>query len=323
MISEENIFKHIAKTKNTIVVHPSYQKASEQIEKALRAKIAANVSKNILCLGDPGTGKTTLKNHLKVKYPPMNDSVCIAQPLVCVETPSKPTVKSMAETILVELDDPNFYRGTATQKTNRIKDLFREKKVMMLIVDELQHFVDHCGPSTAKEVSDWLKSLMEDSKVCFVLMGLKRSITLLSINTQLQRRFSQKVYLPPFSITDPESTKIFGGVILQLEQSLATKSPLALTEDLVKRFYFATMGIIDYVTKILITAYEIAMDMGHEGITSETLELAFNEAIWQECKRSKNPFSNTFTWEFLDKPNMPFHDAVERDSMRQTKGGFK
>ena len=154
-------------------------------------------------------------------------------------------------------------------------------------------------------------------------MGLKRSITLLSINTQLQRRFSQKVYLPPFSITDPESTKIFGGVILQLEQSLATKSPLALTEDLVKRFYFATMGIIDYVTKILITAYEIAMDMGHEGITSETLELAFNEAIWQECKRSKNPFSNTFTWEFLDKPNMPFHDAVERDSMRQTKGGFK
>ena len=50
--SEAIIFKHIAKTKNTIVVHPSYQKASEQIEKALRAKIAVNVSKNILCLGD-------------------------------------------------------------------------------------------------------------------------------------------------------------------------------------------------------------------------------------------------------------------------------
>jgi Cdc6-like AAA superfamily ATPase len=226
-LSEEEIFKRIADTQSTIVVHPSYQKASAKIEKTLRAKLVANVSKNILCLGDPGTGKTTLKNQLKSKYPAMQQSNCTEQTLVCVETPSKPTVKSMAETILLELEDPNFYRGSGTEKTERIKKLFKEKRVKMLIVDELQHFVDHCGPMTTKEVSDWLKSLIEDSKVCFVLMGLNRSINLLSINTQLKRRFSQKVHLPPFSIAEPQDMKVFGGVIKKLERCLAMDTPLS------------------------------------------------------------------------------------------------
>jgi hypothetical protein len=96
---------------------------------------------------------------------------------------------------------------------------------------------------------------------------------------------------------------------------------IELTEDLVKRFYFATMGIIDYVTKILVTAFELAVEKGESRITLVSLEMAFDEAIWQGCSPVQNPFSKKFGWELLDKPNMPFHDALEKQGTRQRKGG--
>jgi Cdc6-like AAA superfamily ATPase len=309
----DDMYATIAKVKNIVFQHPAYQKASEEIEKVYKLKLVGDVARNILCLGSPGTGKSTLKNQLQMKYPVTIVNDRTIQHLVCVETPSKPTIKNMAETILIELNDPLFYRGSAMQKTQRIRILVKEKEVKMIIIDELQHFIDHSGNRTAAEVSDWLKTLMEDTKISFVLMGLPRSVQLLTINSQLKRRFSQRVKLPPFTIEKVSDMKIFGSVVKQLDKLFTLPVSISITAERTKRFYYATYGVIDYVVKLMTCAYELAITKKCDHLSDDILRLAFINVIWDDCQPKYNPFDKKFIWKPLDDPDMPFHQAVEPD----------
>lgn len=305
----EGMYKSLARVKNTIFKHPKYAQAFNEIEKVFCLKLHADVARNILCLGSPGTGKTTLKNQFQAKYPPQKDGDRELQHLICVETPSKPTIKNMAETILLALGDPIFYRGSAMQKTQRIRILVEQKEVKMIVIDELQHFVDHCGNRGAAEVSDWLKTIMEDTRISFVLMGLPRSAVLLNINSQLKRRFSQRVKLPPFSIDSAEEIQILGSVISQIDKLFNLPVPISITVDRVSRFYKATNGIIDYLVKLLMTAYEIGISTNTDKLSDDILEEAFTIVIYDDCKPKHNPFAKSFNGQSLDGVGMPFYEG--------------
>jgi DNA transposition AAA+ family ATPase len=58
----------------------------------------------------------------------------------------------------------------------------------MLVLDEAQHLVDY-RRNGAYEAADWIKSLMNETSIAFVLIGLKRTENLLLANEQLRRRF--------------------------------------------------------------------------------------------------------------------------------------
>ncbi|MDO3559806.1 TniB family NTP-binding protein [Ralstonia pseudosolanacearum] len=66
--------------------------------------------------------------------------------------------------------------------------LLRNLQTEVLILDEAQHLVDY-KRNTAYETADWIKSLMNESDVTVVLVGLKRTQQLLWANEQLRRRF--------------------------------------------------------------------------------------------------------------------------------------
>jgi DNA transposition AAA+ family ATPase len=48
----------------------------------------------------------------------------------------------------------------------------------MLVLDEAQHLVDY-RRNGAYEAADWIKSLMNETSIAFVLIGLKRTENLL------------------------------------------------------------------------------------------------------------------------------------------------
>lgn len=304
---ENEMFERIASIKKKIIRHSKYDQALHSIETVFRMRNLTGLSEHLFCIGQSGTGKSTLKKQLKQIYPNVELTDRELKPYLCVDTPSKPTIGNMAEEVLKQLGEANYFKGSVAYKTNQILFLLRELDVKLVVLDELQHFIDHGNRQAAAEVSDWLKRLIDNSSACFVLMGLERASDILKVNEQLRRRFSQQIKLPPFSIANKDDMAEFAGVLAHLDKELGLEARLVLTPTLVKQIHFATNGIMDYMVKIFVGAFTVSVNRELGQITNEALEAAFTQYVWDEGKGNLNPFNDGFCWSRLDKPNMPFY----------------
>ena len=300
-------FEVIAKFKSLVIPHPQYLAAFKQITEAYELNDQVSFQRNLICIGISGTGKSTLKRRIFEQYPPKYIDDRKLMPVLIIDTPSLPTVKNMAEAVLLRLGDPNFNRGSAIEKTVRILNYIEMCQVKLMIIDELQHLIDQGNKSTPKQVSDWLKSLIEQSGVSTVLMGLTQSENILRINEQLRRRFSSRVDLNPFNVDDQNSFWDFFRALKALDKVLELPEPLNLSEDLVHRLHYATNGIIGYMVNLTIAAYQIAITNQLSGINQTCLEKAFTSSIWSKGVGVSNPFSSKFNNKPLIEIGMPFH----------------
>lgn len=297
----------IASLRNVIIHHRDYEIAYETIEEAYKLKAFGNIPQRFLCIGQSGTGKSTIKDEIQSSYPRTDDGEASVIPILTVDTPPQPSIKSFAEEILIQLGDPVFYRGSATRKTNRILKYFNDCKVKLVIFDELQHFVDKGKNATPSDVADWFKSLIEKSNISAVLMGLERSQEIVDANEQLSRRFSKTIDLKPFNVHEEDSRIKFQGIIRNLDEEVGLDIRLDVSnKELVKSLHFATNGIIDYMVKLFVGAHEQALIQGCNSLTKACFEKAFSEHIWSKGVGSLNPFNEQFIGDKLNKPGMPF-----------------
>ena len=105
-------------------------------------------------------------------------------------------------------------------------------------------------------------------------------------------------------------------MIRQIDQQLGLAKKINITATLIERFHFATNGIMDYVVKLMIGAFEVVMYDESEGITEIALAEAFERCIWSDCPDNLNPFNKSFKKRRLDKPGMPFFRITEPEDIR-------
>ncbi|OYQ77101.1 hypothetical protein B9T12_09005 [Wohlfahrtiimonas chitiniclastica] len=301
------VYQVIVSLKNTTINHPQFHAAYIEIEKLLQLKQQYNIARHALCTGSSGTGKSTLKIEIEKAYP-QNLNVNPPQiPILIIDTPAIPTVKNVAESMLVSLGDPLADKGSAINKTTRILNYLELCNVQLMIFDELQHFIDQGKKNTPYQVSDWLKSLIDAANIPTVLMGLERSEQLLKVNEQLRRRFNKRIYLFEFKLDAENDYLVFAGVLKKILSLLPIPHELNIqNQELLQRIHYATNGIIDYMIKLFIEAFEIC-HMNQQHLTTNTLHDAFLSTIWSECSAELNPFTASFAWKRLIKPGMPFH----------------
>ena len=303
-----NKYQVIAKVKKLVIRHPPFDFAFHTILNTFEMNRETGVAEHLICVGESGTGKSTLKNEIEKTFPSYDDRDKLCIPVLVIDTPALPTVKNMAETVLVKLGDPLFFRGTTTEKTSRILNFLEKCEVKLMIIDELQHFIDQGNSSSPRQVSDWLKTIIDAAGVSTVLMGLERSEQILQINEQLRRRFSRRINLNAFSINTLEECAVFAGVLSKLVEYLDCSEKMDFTNNhLLKQIYFATNGIIDYMVKLFLGAYEVAIEKQTKIIDEHCLEIAFSRHIWVQGYGELNPFNPNFKWQKLNKERMPFH----------------
>lgn len=290
---------------------PPFVAAVDSVKANLELYRETSIAQHLLVLGESGTGKSTLCRWIEQQYPKSTLPDRDVTPVMIVPVPPAATITSMVSAMLEKLGDPAAATGTVSAKTSRVITLCRACRVEMILFDEAQHIHDRGQAATHYKVGDWLKSLIDQTGVPTVFLGLPRLEQLLQVNEQLRRRFSRRIRL---ALGQSDKNSIHSEC-LQLFRSLGSCLPIPLLcgqygwDELGMRLYYASDGRVAYIKKLLASALRFALETNTGEIVPQLLEQAFTEELWWEGVGKLNPFNPAFEFRRLDRGNEPFESG--------------
>ncbi|NWD69170.1 TniB family NTP-binding protein [Pseudomonas gingeri] len=268
--------------------------------------LRTGTNKGFLIMGPSGVGKSVL---VKKYVNSVNTERAIEKerlPILYLDMPSAPTKKNLGAALLKALDDPyaNMNSESAEAKFSRVVKLLDSLSVELVILDEAQHLVDY-KRGDAYEAGDWIKSLINNSKVSVVLVGMTRLEGLKRVNAQFRRRFSASYTLMRFR-PGGEFWPEFAGVIKAMQKVMVVDSVSLVTDEMINRFYFASFGLLDYLVKILERAVCLVRIGRFDGVNLAVLDMAFKDEVWQLAPGNRSPFNKEFDFRPLVGPDEPY-----------------
>ena len=285
--------------------YSAFCEAVRKIARLHERGVNAKECEGLLIVGQSGGGKSAVAEYYETHFPRSRDEGGAVIPVLRVSTPESPSVKTFAMAMLEAMGDPAFDRGTAEVKTQRLTVLLRGCKVQLIIIDEFQHFYDGHRASEAKRITDWLKNLLLKVRVPVVVFGLPKSIAVLNLNQQLRRRFASPHYLRPFGLEGADFVQL-RGVLKTFHAEVPVPCEPLHSEDIARRFYFATNGLIDYIVKIIDGAVSTFRPKSVETLGLPHLASAFRAKVWGEAPDELNPFCEKALLRPLMGPREPF-----------------
>lgn len=265
------------------IPHTAVVEAIERIEQCFEVSANALEPVCMMLIGESRTGKTRVFEFITSRHPKRRCDEGLIVPVLKVTTPSNPTVKGLAEVLLRQLGDPLPGKGTETNMTSRLITLLQAAKVRMTIVDEFQHFYDKQSNKVMHHVADWLKTVIDESKVSLIVGGLPSCQTVINQNEQLAGRFLGQIRMPRFNWLDDNDRDEFIGILSAFQQALPDYHLPDLTSDeMAFRFYCATGGLIGYLVKILRQALWNAVFSGNRIMDLKALKIAHQKAVYTD-----------------------------------------
>jgi len=276
------------------VRYPRAQAIQDEIARCHQMAAGAAEPPCALIVGPTGAGKTTQINSYVSKYPAVLTETGTHRPVVKATIPSPASIKGLETTLLAALGDPRAGKGTVGTMELRLIQYLRDCGVEMLILDELQHFVDRESHKILMGASNWFKTIIKEAKVACILVGLQgEAEQVVDANEQLARLFGDPLILAPFEWdrARPETIREFCAVLKQLEALLPLRETTGLTRgDLAWRCFVASDGLISYLMALVRRATHLALLQGHEHLDEALLAEAFNQRLAGLRRQLPNPF---------------------------------
>lgn len=302
--------------KKTLLPHSRFRQGLRRIAWLHHYSQQNEVGGGLLLTGPSGLGKTTILQHYLELFPRVAESNRTRIPVLYVTTPASPTVKSMAEAILVALGDPMARRGSAEEKTFRIYQLLQVCQVELLLIDEFQHFCYAHSIVEFRSIADWLKNVIGLTGMGVVLCGLPEAEMVIQSNEQLARRFSTKYALTPFKLDREDDFKEFRGILKAFQAAIPLPPEEPLYEaNLARRFMVASNGLLDYVRKILEGALVVAGEARCKSLDLHLYAVGFRNQVWSDVPDRLNPFHPKSPLRPLIRPGEPFYAGDKRHAI--------
>ncbi len=292
-LQEMSLKQRLSMVNSLYIFYPRFKDILSAIEYCHHFSYCKDEPECMFLGGQSGVGKTTIYKTYASKYPRQINSEGTTVPILAVTIPAPATVKTVVTKMLWELGDPAYDKGSIGNQTIRLIGLLDDCGVELIILDEFQHFIDRESDKVLRTVSDWLKTLIIETNLPIILIGLPESEQVLKLESQsqLSRRFANRCYLHPFSWQE-DGGKEFR-TFLNL---LSSKIPLAETFNLsdeytARRIYYASDGIVAYVMKLIRYGTYLALQQNQEKLDLSLMAAAFEKYVQADKAGKVNPFT--------------------------------
>ena len=173
----------------------------------------------------------------------------------------------------------------------------------LVILDDFHHLIDTETDRILAKVSDWLKVLIKETGIPFLVVGIDGKVDrILRANAQLSRLFAARETLGPFQWKPEEQNTIqsFNIFLSTIEKGIG--KPLTQTvprTELLFRIFYSTDGIVGNVINLLRYAVMLADENGQALLELQFLAQAFEKRMAKHLRGKVNPFvvpaNETFT----------------------------
>jgi hypothetical protein len=144
-------------------------------------------------------------------------------------------------------------------------------QVELVILDDFHHLIDKATNRILEQVSDWLKVLIKETGIPFLVVGIEGKVErILEANAQLSRLFAVRQTLQPFRCDPSDETSIheFGRFVQYAEQVIGMPLPVTLPRlELLYRLHYATEGVVGNLMNLLRYAAWLTRQRNQEAIT--------------------------------------------------------
>jgi hypothetical protein len=230
-------------------------------------------------------------------------------PVLYLEVPSPVGIKDLASAALKRMGDPAYERGTRASMTMRLIGLIKDCGMELVILDDFHHLIDSETNHILTEVSEWLKYLIKETGVPFLVVGIEGKVELiLQANAQLSRLFAARETLPPFrwETGHPQTIQEFAHFVDYVEK--AVEKPLSSEvrrTEMLYRIHYATDGVVGNVMNLIRFAAMLCEMRGKSDIGLAILSLAFQQRLAKHLSTKCNPFSESATVRFTPSVSAP------------------
>lgn len=292
--SRKTLEERILKIESIYVLSPDLNCVYKAVQSCHRNSRYYREPKCMLITGRPGVGKTSLAEFYIKDYPRIEKEDTVEVPVLYLKIDVPATPKNLVSALLAALGDPAAESGTIGSQTRRLRKFLEELKTGLIILDEFQHFIDRDSLKVLKTISDWLKLLIDNSRIPVVLMGMPYSHIILDTrgNEQLKRRFSLRRSIEPFGWGGADQDQQDFRSFLKLVDSKLPfdKGANLACKTMAFRFYCATNGVISYVMDLVRTAALSAIEQSVETVDINLLADAYDESLALAYPDRGNPF---------------------------------
>lgn len=295
---------------STVVHYRKFTEALKVFNRLVEFCERSGKGQGFLLMGESSNGKTVLANEMCHQHPWIQEEERVRIKVIMISMPANPTIRSFCMKLLDSFGRKYGERDTEAKLNQEVVTLLKNCGTVMLIVDEAQHLIDgNKINKTPAEVADWIKQLMNDSKVSVTLIGTPRVEVLLSSNSQLRSRFSRKIVLDGYSVQTPNDKQLLCNTVGRLLQDSGYAGDASYIYDptALDMLYYATDGRLGYIAKLLAEAIWISQSRGANDLTSNDFCEAFKTVVWFDAAPDENPFSGEFEPRELVNLGEPFY----------------
>lgn len=284
-----------------LILYPRLQELLREIESCRELTKAIGEPQCISLEGETGVGKSKLVSIYSGRYPPYETETGLKLPVFKMEIPANATVKSVLQEALETLGDPAAGKGTTATMNSRFVKLLKALSVELVILDEFHELIDSETNRILAKVSEWLKMLIKQTGVAFVVVGTDGQVErILRANQQLSRLFASREKLKPFPWGTEELNRQFSKLIEFAENEVKIPISNELPRyEILYRIHYGTDGNIANVMNLIWKAAESAYARDNDSIGLSDLSYAFVKRVGKHLYKKTNPFilnvETTFT----------------------------
>ncbi|WP_417427633.1 AAA family ATPase [Kiloniella sp.] len=282
---ENNFYQNIQKLGTLTSLYVDNQQtlfAKEDLKAFLISEKASETSSYYTLLGEAGAGKTMFVKQFCKANSRINS--------LYVKLPSACTRKAVAQSILFELEDPNYLRTGATSHNMmaRTKHWLQKKNIGLIFLDEAQQLIESKNEKVIYDTSEWLKDAVSDWGIPVVFVGLPKFIDVITSNDQFSRRRWGHTEFPEAIWENMTDRKEWCSFLHEVEGGLPFPTESNLSSPAIAHAILqATGGMRGIAIQLIIRAAKFSLSDGEFSLSVRKFSRAYQDL----SLGVQNPFS--------------------------------